>query len=153
MWTIINGSSPTFYIFVDTDQSLSLIDGLQYDFAGIAAPLRINGDYLRGEFTYEGNITGSDGNISHVDWTISFADMVNKFISPNLLNVDIQTSTDQSSWITSFGTLHSYYLCPKNASESYYWIDGDNWNINGELETGYYGFYLESYPSGYLTYW
>ena len=153
MWNIINGTSPTFYIAVNTDQSLSLIDGLQFDFAGITAPLRVNGDYLLGSYAYEGNITASDSSISTITWNINFVDQINEYNSPNLVDVSLIISPDQSDWESMFGSLHSFYLAPINPSQSYYWIDGINWQTHSTLAEGYYGFYVNSYPSGYLSYW
>ena len=153
MWTIINGSSPIFYINVDATQTLSLIDGLQFDFAGMTAPLRVNGNYLLGEYEYEGNISASDGNISHMTWSIDFVDNIEKFESPHLVNVDVRYSIDQSIWNESYGSLHSFFLSPLNSSQSYYWLDGTNWDVDTILAEGYYGFYLDSSPAGYLAYW
>ncbi len=153
MWQIINGSSPIFYISVASDQTLSLIDGLQYDFAGIIAPLRVNGDYLRGSYTYEGNVSSSGGDLSLIEWSIDFVDEINEYDAPKIVNVDMIISPDQSDWNSTVGTVHSFYALPVDANTSYYWIDGTNWEVYGNIPEGYYGFYLDSYPSGYLAYW
>ena len=52
MWEIINGRDPMFWVKVD-GSSYSLIDGLQ----GGNNPLRINGSYFTGEYTYTGSLT------------------------------------------------------------------------------------------------
>jgi len=64
MWTIINGVNPIFYLSVDANQSYDLIDGLQYDFAGLSEPLRINGDYHGGDYIFTGTIEDTGGEIS-----------------------------------------------------------------------------------------
>lgn len=153
MWNIINGSSPTFYIAVNPDQTFSLIDGLQFDFAGITAPLRVNGDYLLGSYKYQGNITATDSSISSITWNINFLDKINEYDSPNLVDTNMLISPDQSNWQSLQGSLHSFYLAPVNATQSYYWIDGINWETHTTLAEGYYGFYINSYPTGFFSYW
>ena len=154
-WDIINGSAPTFYIHVDANQSFTLIDGLQRDYAGDDTALfRVNGDYPLGGYLYKGTILSDDGNYSEpIDFSMEFVDKINELEGPNLLNVDMKKSVDQTDWNSIRGTLHSFYSCPINSSVTYYWLDGDNWNVDGSLSEGYYGFYLTSYPSGFFPYW
>ena len=64
MWTIINGVNPIFYLSVDANQSYDLIDGLQYDFAALNEPLRINGDYHGGDYVFTGTINDTGGVVS-----------------------------------------------------------------------------------------
>jgi parallel beta-helix repeat protein len=40
-----------------------------------------------------------------------------------------------------------------NSSDSYYWLEIIDANFDGDLNNGYYGFYLTNYPSGYFAYW
>ena len=61
MWQIINGNSPIFYLKVDAAGAITVVDGLQYDFASIEEPLRVNGDYLGGAYTYTGMVTSATG--------------------------------------------------------------------------------------------
>jgi parallel beta-helix repeat protein len=154
MWDIINGTEPTFYIYVAPDQTFTLIDGLQRDFFGdSSAILRVNGDYPRGDYSYQGNISSQIGDISNIIWNIEFVDDIDDYDAPHLLGVNIIKSPDQSDWTRQFGTIHSFYSCPKNSSITYYWLDGTGWNVDGDLAEDCFGFYLNSYPSGYFAYW
>lgn len=69
MWDIINGDEPVFTLEYDgTDYSL--YDGLQ----GKPDFLRINGDYLPGEYTFTGTVKSADGCFSDVTVAIEFLD-------------------------------------------------------------------------------
>ena len=154
MWDIINGLSPTFYIYVDSNQYFTLIDGLQRDFAGDpTALLRINGDYHLGSYSYAGNISSDIGEISYIEWDIEFTDDIDSLESPRLDNLELEISPDETTHDPIPGSLHSFYSCPLNSSFSYYWIDATNGSSSHELTGDYFGFYLTSYPSGYLAYW
>ena len=67
MWQIINGDAPMFYLKVD-GETLSLIDGLQGD----PNPLRVNGDYCPGLYTFSGTVMGSTGSGDQVEVSILF---------------------------------------------------------------------------------
>ncbi len=60
MWPIINGQAPIFYID-NISGVLQLIDGLTYQMGGGLTPLRVNGDYPQGNYTYYGSVEGTDG--------------------------------------------------------------------------------------------
>ena len=61
MWDIINGSLPVFYIKTDANGDFTLVDGLQYALGLPDDYLRINGDYLVGNFSFAGLIEGVNG--------------------------------------------------------------------------------------------
>ena len=57
MWQIINGVEPMFYLVSDgTDYSL--IDGFEYLSGMVENPLKINGDYPTGTYTFTGTVQG-----------------------------------------------------------------------------------------------
>jgi hypothetical protein len=66
MWHIINADEPIFYIHVDQNQHFTLIDGLVKDWGGTDTYLRINGDYLKGAYTYSGKIISVQGVESEI---------------------------------------------------------------------------------------
>ena len=77
MWLIINGNAPLFYYKVDALGALSMVDGLQYDFASNEVYLLVNGDYLTGDYMFSGTLTGVNGVDSDpvvVDMTFSGED-------------------------------------------------------------------------------
>ena len=153
MWNIINGDSPIFYIHVDANNNLKLIDGLSKDFFGDAtALLRINGDYLQGDYSYSGNITSFDNDVSNVDVSISFVDEIDYTTRPNILKMDLKQNYN-GTWYDTYGSLYSLYSIPISSAQTYYFIDVDKSNISGSLMNGFYGFYINSYPSGYFAYW
>jgi uncharacterized repeat protein (TIGR01451 family) len=65
MWKIINGDLPIFYLKVSSDgsggQLFRLVDGLVYQTSGTDEYLRLDGTYLRGEYTYTGSIEDVHG--------------------------------------------------------------------------------------------
>lgn len=65
MWKIINGDLPIFYLKVSPDgsggQLFRLVDGLVYQVSGTDEYLRLDGTYLRGEYTYTGSIEDVHG--------------------------------------------------------------------------------------------
>ncbi len=153
MWEIINGREPIFYLEVDSNQDLSLIDGLSNDFFGSPDNLRVNGDYPLGGYSFEGNISSDTDDISHINVDMDFVEDINELSRPNLVSADIVKSNDQLLWEEQYGSLYSFYSCPTNTSDIYYWIDIDEIDIDGDLDNGYFGLYLEEYPSGYFSYW
>lgn len=65
MWQIINGNLPIFYLqVVGTDYML--VDGLQYTASGgtLLAPLRVNGTYLTGTYSYLGSLSSGTATYS-----------------------------------------------------------------------------------------
>jgi hypothetical protein len=60
MWQIINGDAPFFYLKVE-GTNYTLIDGLQYAMGNTNAPLRINGGYLLGAYSFQGTVTDNLG--------------------------------------------------------------------------------------------
>ena len=153
MYDIINGLSPTFYLNVDANQDLSIVDGLNYDFNGVIDTLRVNGDYPLGSYSYEGTIESEDDDTSQISVDTDFVSDIDKLNGPNIISLDLIKSPDQFFWEEQYGSLYSFYSCPLNSSYNYFYFDIDEINFDGELDENYFGFYLDSYPSGYFTYW
>lgn len=154
MWTIINGQSPTFYIHVDADQNLELIDGLQRDYLGDdTALLRVNGEYPLGEFSYSGDLTSFDDDVSLIDISFSFTDEITYMSRPVIMRIDLKQSISQSIWNETYGSLYSLYSIPLDSTDPFYFVDIEAFNVYGNLAEGYNGFYITSYPSGFFSYW
>lgn len=62
MWQIINGNLPIFYLKVDGTDYM-LVDGLQYVAFGVEQPLRVDGTYLTGTYSYVGSV--ASGAVSY----------------------------------------------------------------------------------------
>ncbi|MCF7792560.1 MAG: PKD domain-containing protein [Candidatus Cloacimonetes bacterium] len=61
MYQIISSNLPVFYISYAADGSWQLVDGLLYELDGTQDDFRVNGDYLIGDYTITGNVTGANG--------------------------------------------------------------------------------------------
>jgi len=154
MWEIINGDSPIFYIHVDANNTLKLIDGLFRDFFGDDTQLlRVNGDYLQGDYSYSGNIVSFDDDISIIDVSIDFTDQIDYSLRPNIMRIDLEQSISGSVWNDTYGSLYSLYSIPISSGQPFYFIDVQQANVSGVLLDGFYGFYINSYPTGYFAYW
>jgi len=154
-WRVINGISPTFYIHVDSDHQFSLIDGLYRDFFGDdTALLRVNGDYPLGDYSYNGTLLSDDGNFSDpIDFNMEFVEEINSYEKPDMMRLELQHSIDEILWNNTYGSLRAGYSIPIDSAESYYFMNINNIDIHIDLNEGFYGFYIASYPSGFFTYW
>ncbi|MCJ7571947.1 MAG: hypothetical protein MUO82_08745, partial [Candidatus Thermoplasmatota archaeon] len=153
MWKIINGNAPMFYLSVSSNQMLSLVDGLMYGFFGVIDYLKVNGDYPLGAYSFVGNITSIDNDISVLRVDLDFVNDINNIDGPTLISLNIIKSMDRSHWYAQNGSLYSFYSCPVNLSDTHYWLEINTATVDGVLNNGYYGFYLTSYPSGFFAYW
>ena len=63
MYQIILGNQPMFYIYY-TGTDYQLIDGMQYQFNGTVANLRVTGDYPQWNYTYNGKVTAANNCVS-----------------------------------------------------------------------------------------
>jgi len=154
MWQIINGNAPIFYIYVQANQEMHLIDGLMRDWAGDdTAILRVNGDYLLGYYTYNGTVVSEDGNSSTVIFSMKFVSTVEYRERVKVADISLKQSNDQISWSEMYGSLCAGFSIPVNSTEPMYYIDVKEASFDCNLSEGFYGFYLSAYPPGYLTYW
>lgn len=73
MYKIITGEWPIFYLKVDGSNTM-LVDGLQYIASGGTEvnPLRINGSYLPGDYTFSGSVVDIYGYYDNVSVDITF---------------------------------------------------------------------------------
>ncbi len=100
MWEIINGNAPIFYLKVsevDGILTYDLIDGLQYELCQLDEactdpdqPLRINGSYLPGAYTFSGELTDSRDYKEPLTVAITFNDL------PVAEDMDLQTSKNKA---------------------------------------------------------
>jgi len=73
---------------------------------------------------------------------------------PGFIIADLESSTDESSWSDVPGDLLSgFSLGVTQAYEYYYLTLGDDTTTNTPIADGYYGFYVDTYPTGFFTYW
>ncbi|HID24917.1 MAG TPA: hypothetical protein EYP23_00400, partial [Thermoplasmata archaeon] len=154
MWQIINGNTPIFYLHVEADQEMHLIDGLMRDWGGDdTAFFRVNGDYLLGQYSYNGTVVSEDGNSSTVVFSMDFRSQIWYRERVKVGDVSLKQSNDQISWSRVYGSLCAGFSIPVNASEAQYYFDVRDASFDRNLSQGFHGFYLSSYPPGYLAYW
>lgn len=83
MYEIISGNLPIFYLKVD-GADVMLVDGLLYAESGnsLIEPLRINGDYLPGDYTFGGDVEDEHGFADAVSVDITFVSLNNTVFLP-----------------------------------------------------------------------
>ena len=94
MWQIINGDLPIFYLKVGAEPKYQLVDGLSYQYGGMETYLRINGNYLPGEYGFSGTVTDEYGYTDEVPVDILFNDI------PVAGNQSVSTPEDTALEIT-----------------------------------------------------
>jgi len=75
MWEIINGNAPIFYLQVSAGPIYKLVDGLSYQYSGEESYLRIDGNYLPGEYSFGGTVEDEIGYTDEVLVEILFNDI------------------------------------------------------------------------------
>jgi len=92
MWDIITGTAPMFYLKVD-GTSYDLVDGLQYLASGgtLEEPLRINGDYWPGIYTFSGVVEDELGYTDEltVEFTLNDIPVGNSQSVTTEINIDL----------------------------------------------------------------
>ena len=150
MWDIINGDVPMFFLKVEST-SYDLVDGLQYVASGgtLEAPLRVNGDYPLGTYSFEGVVEDESGCPDDIVVAITF-------ISPlELSDLDLFESTNQVDWTGAYGNFVDGFTMLLDPDVTYYYLDVDNLVVNRPLENDLYPFHLDtiSLPVDFYTYW
>lgn len=152
MWEIINGNQPTFYIKVEPAkaQTFSLIDGLQYLFAGLEVYLQVPGDYPLGNYGYSGFVESEPGETSEQ------IDVMILFYRASLLEAELLVSQDQILWESAFGNLQDGYMIRLDDMVANYYLNlGANTMSNYPLATDMFPFFLDTdfLPAGFYDYW
>ncbi|PIS27307.1 MAG: hypothetical protein COT43_11180 [Candidatus Marinimicrobia bacterium CG08_land_8_20_14_0_20_45_22] len=150
-WDIINAVEPKFYVKVGADGSLRLVDGLQRLAGAVDDPyLRINGNYLEGEYSYTGKVTSEFGFESNaITITMTFTTL-----KPEFTNIMLGSSTDQKTWSNVPGIMTSGYSMTIDPAIDWYYLNLlTGTTTNSPLKEGYYGFKVASYPTGFFEYW
>ena len=143
MWQIINGDAPMFFLKVE-GENFSLIDGLQ----GEPNPLRVNGGYYLGDYTFAGNVADAFGLTDEISLDITF-------VAPlAVTEVELTQSTDLTTWTPVEGTLADSYTMNLDATVEYYYLDAVSVTSNRPLADGSYPFYMTTNPgAGFFAYW
>ena len=148
MYQIITGAQPMFYLKVE-GTSYDLIDGFLFQYAAGESPLRLNGDYPLGLFTFTGEVEDEFGLTDDVSVDITF-------VSPfALTDLDLFSSVDLTTWSPVLGSFADGFVMPIDPAVEYYYLDTDNLVVNRPIEDGSYPFYLDqtALPAGFTAYW
>jgi hypothetical protein len=146
MWEIINGREPIFYLEV-SGAEVDLIDGLLYALGQGDQPLRIDGDYLTGEYTFSGEVEDLYGFTDQVTVGVTFYDPL------ALTDLDLLVSTDKVDWQAVPGSIATGFGLALDPSVEYFYLDAENVDSNRPLADGYHAFYVDTYPVDYFAYW
>ncbi|MBN1314356.1 MAG: putative Ig domain-containing protein [Anaerolineales bacterium] len=151
MWEIINGRAPIFYLKV-AGTDYDLIDGLQKLAGGGDNPLRIEGSYLPGDYTFTGLVTDTGALTDDVNVGITFYDIT--AVDPlELADFDLLQSTDTVIWIEVPGSLPGGFSMALDTTVDYYYFDAANLVVNRPLAQGHHYFKITSWPDGFFDYW
>ena len=120
-----------------------------YQLGGADEYLRVNGNYLAGDYTFAGLLEDTSGNKSDLHVAISFATM------PAIADLDLVASLDQATWEDVYGNLADGWRKPLDPATTYYYLDVANVVTTRDLEVGYHPFYLDTsaLPTGFYEYW
>ena len=150
MWEIINGNQPIFYLRV-TGMDSMLVDGLQYLTGQGEQPLRVDGLYLLGDYSFNGLVADAYGFTAPVTVNMSF-------LAPlALTNLDLLQATAGSGPFTTVpGSYAGGYTMVLNPAVpgGYYYLDAANLATNRPLADGLYPFTLTAHPTaGFYEFW
>jgi len=71
LWNIINGDAPIFYVLVNDDQTMQLVDGYLYASSDTDPYVQIDGDYPLGDYRFVGELVGINGTMSTAETVIN----------------------------------------------------------------------------------
>jgi hypothetical protein len=155
MWQIITGIAPMFYLQVD-GTSYDLVDGLLYLISidpenPVETPLRINGDYPLGDYSFSGTIIGESSITAEIN-----VDM--RFTSALILEglTLLESEDGVSGWTDVYGDLNNgFYMLLDVDPDTFEYLDVDALVVNNPLADGLYPFYLDnsSLPANFYDYW
>jgi len=133
-WTIINGTEPTFYIKVGSDGTKMLVDGLLHLIGAGDSYLRIEGNYLIGDYSYSGKVTSSAGAVSNpITVNIAFSNPVTK---PDVFFSEYIEGSSSNKAIEIYnGTGAPVDLSQFTVKQSY---GGEGWGIKGGIADSRY---------------
>ncbi len=152
MWQIINGNLPIFFIRTNADGSLSLIDGLMKALGQPDELLKLNGDYPLGIYGFSGTLTGENGVVS---LPVNVSIMLNGTV-PGFTVLELSQTKDKVVWEDVAGSLAAGYALLLDSTVSFYYLDIKMPPSQTNIPLGapgYYGFYVNTYPAGFYTYW
>ena len=149
---LANGSYP-FYLQGTTTEIFTLVvNGSDYflrdTYANDGTPLRVQGNFPLGAYTYVGDVEDAFGLTDEVSLTITF-------VAPlAVTDVALVQSTDQSTWTPVDGNLAEGYAMNLDTTIEYYYLDAESVTSNRTLADGSYPFFMTGNPgAAFFAYW
>jgi predicted extracellular nuclease len=149
---LADGSYP-FYLEGTTTEIFTLVvSGTDYflrdTYANDGTPLRVQGNFPLGEYTYVGEVADANGFTDEVSLTITF-------VAPlAVTEVALVQSTDLTTWIPVEGSLAEGYAMNLDTTIEYYYLDAESVTSNRTLADGSYPFFMTANPgTEFFAYW
>ena len=149
---LADGSYP-FYLEGTTQEIFTLeVNGSDYflrdTYANDGTPLRVQGNFPLGAYTYVGEVEDTFGFIDEVSLTITF-------VAPlAVTEVSLVQSIDLSTWTPVEGNLAEGYAMNLDTTVDYYYLDAESVTSNRPLADGSYPFFMTANPGAeFFAYW
>ncbi len=139
-------AAPIFYVKVE-GTTYTLIDAFVLERDGVETPLRINGDFTPGTYTYTGDLTDIYGSTAPVSIEITFVNAL------AVTDADLFYGTDPLVIDQALdGTFADGFVMELDPTVAYYYLDTNTITANNELADGMYPFYLDGGPAAPIFY-
>lgn len=149
---LADGSYPFYLQGTTTEVFTLVVNGTDYflrdTYANDGTPLRVQGAFPLGAYTYVGDVMDGYGLTDEVSLTITF-------VAPfAVTEVAMVQSTDLSTWTPVEGDLANGYAMNLDALVDYYYLDAENVISNRPLGDGSYPFFMTGNPgAAFFAYW
>ena len=149
---LADGSYPFYLQGTTTEVFTLVVNGTDYflrdNYANDGTPLRVQGAFPLGAYTYVGDVMDGYGLTDEVSLTITF-------VAPfAITEVAMVQSTDLSTWTPVEGNLANGYAMNLDALVDYYYLDAENVISNRPLGDGSYPFFMTGNPgAAFFAYW
>ena len=149
---LADGSYPFYLEGTTTEVFTLVVNGTDYflrdTYANDGTPLRVQGTFPLGPYTYVGEVRGVNGLTDEVSLTITF-------VAPlAVTEVALVQSTDLSTWTPVEGDLAEGYVMNLDTAVGYYYLDAESLTSNRPLADGNYPFFMTGNPGAeFFAYW
>lgn len=149
---LADGSYPFYLEGTTTELFTLVVNGTDYflrdTYADDGTPLRVQGNFPLGTYTYVGEVMDDLGSTDEVSLTITF-------VAPlAVTDVGLVQSTDLATWTPVEGNLADSYAMNLDALVEYYYLDAESVTSNRTLGDGSYPFFMTGNPGAeFFAYW
>ncbi len=149
---LADGSYPFYLEGTTTEVFTLVVNGTDYflrdTYANDGTPLRVQGYFQLGAYTYVGDVEDTFGFTDEVSLTITF-------VAPlSVTEVALVQSTDLSTWTPVDGNLAEGFDMNLDTTIEYYYLDAESVTSNRPLGDGSYPFFMTANPGAeFFAYW